>query len=83
MGVRGNASEVQIGRQWARGAIDARLCKARAAKTGSLLSTAFVARDLMRVAEALEDDGLLRYWGECSPFYIQSWTFPSRSGGRE
>ncbi|RYP49095.1 hypothetical protein DL768_005092 [Monosporascus sp. mg162] len=58
-----NASDVMLGRHWARGAINAHMCFERAAETGSLLSTAFVARDLMRVAEALEEDGLLRYWG--------------------
>ncbi|RYP62594.1 hypothetical protein DL771_009673 [Monosporascus sp. 5C6A] len=58
-----NSSEVMLGRQWARAAIDAHMCFERAAETGSLISTAFVARDLMSVAEALEEDGLLRYWG--------------------
>lgn len=59
-----NASDVQLGRQWARGTIDAGLCYNRSAEAGSLISTAFVARDLMQVAEALEEDGLLRYWGK-------------------
>ncbi|RYP37233.1 hypothetical protein DL767_003052 [Monosporascus sp. MG133] len=58
-----NTSDVMLGRHWARGGIDAHMCFERAAETGSLISTAFVARDLMRVAEALEEDGLLRYWG--------------------
>lgn len=30
---------------------------------GSLIGTAFVARDMMQIVDALEDDGLLRYWG--------------------
>lgn len=34
-------------------------------KTGSLIGTAFVARDMMRIVDALGDgDGMLRYWGE-------------------
>lgn len=60
----GNSSEVALGRQWAWASTEANRCQERAAVNGSLLSTAFVARDLMQVAEALEDDGLLRYWGE-------------------
>ncbi|KAL4869308.1 hypothetical protein BDV12DRAFT_196547 [Aspergillus spectabilis] len=30
---------------------------------GSLVSTAFSARDLMQIVDAVESDGLLRYWG--------------------
>ncbi|RYO93627.1 hypothetical protein DL763_004302 [Monosporascus cannonballus] len=59
----GNATEFMLGRLWALADIGAHMCAERAAETGSLISTAFVARDLMRVAEALEEDGLLRYWG--------------------
>ena len=59
----GNASDVQLGRQWARAGVDANMCLERAEKTAGLLSTAFGARDLLRVSEA-ESDGLLRFWGE-------------------
>jgi arabinogalactan endo-1,4-beta-galactosidase len=31
---------------------------------GGLVGTAFVARDLMQVVDALGEDGLLRFWGE-------------------
>lgn len=33
-------------------------------KRGELIGTAFTARDMMRVLDALGEDGLLRYWGE-------------------
>lgn len=33
-------------------------------EVGELLGTAFVARDIARIAEAVDDDGLIRYWGE-------------------
>jgi hypothetical protein len=33
-------------------------------KTGSLIGRAFVARDMMQIVDALDEDGLLRYWGE-------------------
>ncbi|KAM0322587.1 hypothetical protein ACHAQA_009435 [Verticillium albo-atrum] len=35
----------------------------RAMRQGSLISTAFAARDLMEIVDAVEDDGLLRYYG--------------------
>lgn len=57
-------SDVAVGRLWARGTIDAQNCYAYANKTGGLISTAFVARDLISVVDALEEDGMLRYWGE-------------------
>jgi len=31
--------------------------------TSALLGTAYVARDIMRIVDALGEDGLLRYWG--------------------
>lgn len=33
-------------------------------KGGELVGTAFVARDLMEVVDALGEDGKLRYWGK-------------------
>ncbi|KAL4866480.1 hypothetical protein BDV12DRAFT_199080 [Aspergillus spectabilis] len=33
------------------------------AERGSLIGTAFAARDLMQIVDAIEEDGLLRYWG--------------------
>ena len=30
---------------------------------GSMIGTAFTARDLMQIVDAVEEDGLLRYWG--------------------
>ena len=34
---------------------------------GDLVGTAFVARDMMQIVDALNEDGLLRYWGKSSP----------------
>lgn len=61
--VPGNSSEGAIGTLWARGTIDAELCATNASRVGSVLTTAFVARDMMQIVDALEEDGLLRYWG--------------------
>jgi pimeloyl-ACP methyl ester carboxylesterase len=64
-----NSSDVALGRLWARGTVNANICYEKANKIGGLVGTAFVARDLMSVVDALDEDGKLRYWG----------TVPSRS----
>jgi glycogen debranching enzyme len=61
--VPGNSSEGAVGMLWARGTIDGEQCVANASRVGSVLTTAFVARDMMQIVDALEEDGLLRYWG--------------------
>lgn len=38
-------------------------CYSEANKTGSLIGTAFVARDMIEIVDALNEDGLLRYYG--------------------
>jgi hypothetical protein len=43
-------------------------------KTGSLLSTAFVVRDMIRIIDALGEDGMLRYWGMIKSLSPQSST---------
>jgi len=47
-------------------------CFYNAGTTGALISTAFVARDMMQIVDALGEDGLLRYWGKFSiaPFQL-------------
>lgn len=60
----GNASDVAVGALWADGQVMGERCQARLKETGELVGTVFGARDLMKVAEALHDDGLLRYWGK-------------------
>lgn len=39
-------------------------CYNNAREVGELIGTAFVARDMMQIVDALKEDGLLRYWGE-------------------
>ncbi|PGH19695.1 hypothetical protein AJ80_03850 [Polytolypa hystricis UAMH7299] len=58
-----NASDTTMGRLWARASVDAQACFSKANETGSLIGTAFGARDLMSVVDALDEDGMLRYWG--------------------
>jgi hypothetical protein len=62
--ILGNSSDVALGRLWTRGGMNAELCFQKQNATGSLIGTAFVARDLMGVVDALGEDGMLRYWGE-------------------
>ncbi|KAK0663367.1 Carboxylesterase B [Lasiodiplodia hormozganensis] len=59
----GNASDTTLGELWANMGVRAGICKDRGGDIGELLGTAFVARDLMRIVDALGEDGMLRYWG--------------------
>lgn len=60
----GNASDVMPGRLWGLADLLVESCEANNKDTGSLIGTAFVARDMMRIVDALREDGLLRYWGK-------------------
>lgn len=54
-----------LGQIWAHSQVVGETCaKALGNTTGTLVGTAFTARDFIRVAEALGGDGLLRYWGK-------------------
>ena len=55
-----------LGKLWATTQVAADACLAARNETGALVGTAFVARDMMRIVDALGEDGLLRYWGEWS-----------------
>lgn len=57
-------SNTDLGTVWAGKEILANLCYQNAREYGELIGTAFVARDLMQIVDALGEDGLLRYWGE-------------------
>ena len=39
-------------------------CSTEAKSIGELVGTAFTARDMMQIVDALGGDGLLRYWGK-------------------
>ena len=59
-----NSSDVAIGQAWASAEILGAQCDLSKPDIGQLLGTAFVARDMHQIIEALEEDGLLRYWGK-------------------
>jgi hypothetical protein len=58
-----NVSDTAVGEVWASNTIYDAVCDERIGNISTLVGTAFVARDLMAVVDALNEDGLLRYWG--------------------
>ncbi|KAJ9610427.1 hypothetical protein H2200_005204 [Cladophialophora chaetospira] len=58
-----NASDVTLGQQFAQAEIQALQCQAATKDIGGLVGTAFVARDMAQIVDALGEDGMLRYWG--------------------
>jgi pimeloyl-ACP methyl ester carboxylesterase len=58
-----NASDAALGRVWADAQFFNANCFQQQNLTGDLIGTAFVARDLMQIVDALGEDGLLRFWG--------------------
>jgi hypothetical protein len=58
-----DVSDATIGQVWALRGTFAKSCATNLADIGSLLGTAYVARDMMRIVDSLGEDGLLRYWG--------------------
>ncbi|KAK7911347.1 hypothetical protein PG985_013828 [Apiospora marii] len=70
---RANSSDATPGRLWAEAQVLANDCgNALANTTGSLVGTAFTARDFMQVVDALGEDGMLRYWGFSYGSYLGS-----------
>ena len=53
-----------LGRAWGAGKVLSDACLVAQNRTGRFLGTAFVARDIIRVIDALGEDGMLRYWGQ-------------------
>lgn len=60
-------------RLWAASKIFADRCKRTEADTAPFIGTAAVARDLISVVDALDEDGMLRYWGK-TVSRSHSWT---------
>ncbi len=59
-----NSSNVALGQDFAASEIQALQCLNATEDIGGLMGTAFVARDMAQIVDALGEDGLLRYWGE-------------------
>ncbi|RSL54268.1 hypothetical protein CEP54_009989 [Fusarium duplospermum] len=58
------------GQNWASSQLFAETCAQRQNKTGQFLGTSFVARDMMKIVDALDEDGMLRYWGMSYGTYL-------------
>lgn len=57
-------SDTALGELWAAGKVLADICLERQEKIGRLIGTAFVARDVMRIVDALGQGQLLNYYGK-------------------
>jgi len=68
----GNASDVARGLLWAGGKNYADACAdyPEALKRGPLIDSSFTARDAMKIVDAVEEDGLLRYYGSSRPLPV-------------
>ncbi|KAL5355148.1 Alpha/Beta hydrolase protein [Aspergillus floccosus] len=68
---RGNATSLPQGdlwetlksKAWHDGGVLVDACYKSQKDTGRSVNTAFVARDMLRIVDALNEDGLLRFWG--------------------
>ncbi|KAI1632067.1 TAP-like protein-domain-containing protein [Biscogniauxia mediterranea] len=58
-----SSSDTALGKVWAEAKVIADNCYSRQNATGGLVGMAYVARDMMQIVDALDEDGMLRYWG--------------------
>ncbi|KAL8801968.1 MAG: hypothetical protein Q9200_006754 [Gallowayella weberi] len=58
-----NASDTAIGQAWAARTVLAETCYQSNRDNGELIGTGFVARDMIQIVDALDEGGLLNYWG--------------------
>lgn len=59
-----NGSDVALSNVWAEAKNTADTCYYAQNATGSFIGTAATARDIMSVVDVIEEDGMLRFWGE-------------------
>ncbi|KAI9700529.1 MAG: hypothetical protein M1820_006828 [Bogoriella megaspora] len=62
-----NETDTALGVYVAGTIVRADACYENNKNTGDLLGTAFVARDMLQVVNALQEDGLLNFWGKSDP----------------
>ncbi|KAF9878316.1 nedd8-like protein [Colletotrichum karsti] len=58
-----NSSDTNPGRLWASAKLFVDKCYEKNKARGGVYGTAFVVRDMLQIVDALDEDGLLRYWG--------------------
>lgn len=61
--VHANVTERFLRGAWEEYNTVAELCYSGNEAIGDLIGTAFTARDAMQIVDALDEDGLIRYWG--------------------
>jgi hypothetical protein len=66
-----NVTEAFLTEGWDYAGQSADACYAQANETGSLIGTAFAAKDMIAIIDALGEDGLLRYYG----WYVRQWSW--------
>ncbi|KAH7126338.1 TAP-like protein-domain-containing protein [Dactylonectria estremocensis] len=59
----GDSSDVPLGRIEAEAENFSQTCYHTQSETGELIGTAFVAKDMIRIVDALDEDGMLQFWG--------------------
>lgn len=59
-----NASDAAAGQLWVEGTIVSQVCYDQLREYGDLVGMAYTARDMNEIVDALEEDGMLKYWGE-------------------
>ncbi|ORY71044.1 polyketide synthase 3 [Pseudomassariella vexata] len=57
-----NSSDTALGHIWAEAMLSSDACLNGMNESGTLVGTAFVARDMMKIVDALGEDGMLRYY---------------------
>lgn len=57
-----NSSNVALGWTWSLNKLFAGKCREENGDKAELVGTDFVARDVMEIVDAVEEDGLLRFW---------------------
>ena len=67
-----DASEVALGELWANGKVLADTCYEKMNETGDLVGTAFTARDIMSIVDALDEGPLLNCYGKSSMRHLRN-----------
>jgi pimeloyl-ACP methyl ester carboxylesterase len=58
-----NTSDISPAQLWSETSVVADLCYGKHNATGSFMGMAAVSHDMMAIVDALDEDGMLRYWG--------------------
>lgn len=59
-----NASNTATGALWAYRKVQADACAEKGKDIGELIGTSFTARDMMKIVDALDEGGMLNYYGK-------------------